>query len=278
MRKGSDPGGEVLIEFDGRQLVASSDDPEAINYLRRKYAHMLASKETERVGKLSVRRTSEGYVVNGTVELEHPAPLDALFDWLCHDIFLQFVGSRPDLFWMHAGAVEKNGNSIVIAGKSGQGKSTLVTQLFQRGWNVLSDEYAPIRLDANEVLPYPRTPRRRVFPGRELEQREFASFELEEIAIPDHAVRRTPAKLHTLIFPQFQIGATPRLDRLSRGDAAMETFRNSTNFVDHKGSGVQWIAGMVTEIPAYRLTYEIGADAAELVIAELGEMHASVSR
>lgn len=269
---------ELYIDFAGQQLVVSSDDPRALEYFRRKYGEMLTANKPNPIGTLSVCRAPDGYVVYGSVELQHPSTLDTLYDWLDRDVFLSFVGSRPDLLWLHAGAVEKNDSAIIISGSSGQGKSTLVTRLYEQGWNVLSDEYAPIRLDTNEVLPFPRTPRRRVFPGRELEQWEFGSFDLEDIDIASHRVRRTPAKLGAMVFPFFKIGATANLERLSAGDGAMEIFRNSTNFIDHRASGIEWVAALVKQITCYRLTYGVGTDAAAVVNSELGGKNASLKR
>lgn len=44
----------------------------------------------------------------------------------------------------HAGAFERNGRSVILAGASGMGKSTLVAHLGVRGARILSDEFAPV--------------------------------------------------------------------------------------------------------------------------------------
>ncbi|HVD61338.1 MAG TPA: hypothetical protein VNC11_10745 [Gemmatimonadaceae bacterium] len=262
-------GEDLYIDFDGQQLVISSDEPRALEYFRRKYAHMLVSGNTQPIGKLSVLRSNGGYVVNGTVELVHDSTIDTLYDYLCHDVFQWFVSTRFDLIWLHAGAVEKNGAGTVIAGHSGHGKSTLVTQLCERGWHLLSDEYAPIMPETNEIFPYPRTPRRRIFPGRELRQMEFGDFKMEDIEIPAEAVRRTPVPLTTMVFPYFKIGEPSQIERLSSGDASMEIVRNTTNFKHHRRLGIEWIVSLVKQIPCYRLTYSAGADAADVLAATL---------
>ncbi|HUQ18324.1 MAG TPA: hypothetical protein VM099_01820 [Gemmatimonadaceae bacterium] len=262
--------GEVYVDFDGQQLVVASDEPKVLDYIRSKYVHMVVPRNSEPIGKLSVRTTRDGYVVNGTKELQHSDTIETLYDYLCHDIWQSFLQIRFDLLWLHAGAVEKNGCGVVIAGKSGNGKSTFVTQLLQRGWNVLSDEYAPIRLETNEVVPYPRRPRRRVFPGRELEEMEFGEFETEDIEIPADSVRRTPVVLANMVFPFFKVGATTQLEKLSPGDAVMEIIRNTTNFKHHRRLGIEWVVDFVKRVPCYRVTYADGADAAEAVNTELG--------
>jgi hypothetical protein len=260
---------QVFIEFDGRQLAITSDDPEAIDYFRRSYTQMLVPGATNSMGTLSVMRTTDGYYVEGAQEMDHKGSLESLFDWLRRDVFLSFVRSRPDLLWLHAGAVEKNEGAIIISGTSGRGKSTLVTRLIERGWKLLSDESAPIRLDVNEVIPFPQTPRRRIFPGRALSQEELGTFKFEEISIPSGVIRRTPVAIRAMVFPQFEMEATPQLERLTPGEAALEMIRNSTNFVDHKAAAVERVAGIATEIPCYRLVYGNGVDAAN-VLDDLG--------
>lgn len=62
---------------------------------------------------------------------------------------------RGGLFAVHAGAVAGPSGAILIAGRSGQGKSTLVLGLVRRGYELLSDELALLDRDGL-VHPYPR--------------------------------------------------------------------------------------------------------------------------
>ncbi len=57
---------------------------------------------------------------------------------------------------LHAGAVERDGDVIVIVGESGAGKSTLTASLVQRGHGYLTDEVVAIDPDSFEVTPYPK--------------------------------------------------------------------------------------------------------------------------
>jgi hypothetical protein len=56
----------------------------------------------------------------------------------------------------HAGAVERDGEVVMIAGDSGRGKSTLTAALVQRGFAYLTDELAAIDPETLAVLPYPK--------------------------------------------------------------------------------------------------------------------------
>lgn len=57
---------------------------------------------------------------------------------------------------LHAGAVERDGRVIVIAGDSGQGKSTLTAALLQRGYSYVTDELVAIDPSNLDVLRFPK--------------------------------------------------------------------------------------------------------------------------
>jgi len=63
---------------------------------------------------------------------------------------------RQGVLAVHAAAAAGPAGTIVIAGRSGQGKSTLVLGLVQRGFGLLSDELALLDPRTGLVHPYPR--------------------------------------------------------------------------------------------------------------------------
>ncbi len=69
---------------------------------------------------------------------------------------------------LHAAvAADPAGHAVVLAGESGSGKSVLLTALVQRGWGLLTDDLAPIRLDGNRVpVAVPTWPEVRLWPGQ----------------------------------------------------------------------------------------------------------------
>ena len=63
---------------------------------------------------------------------------------------------RQGLLAVHAGAVSGPRGAVVVAGRSGQGKSTLVLGLVRRGFGLLSDELAILDPSDGRVHPYGR--------------------------------------------------------------------------------------------------------------------------
>jgi hypothetical protein len=71
--------------------------------------------------------------------------------------------ARPEVF-VHAGVVAVDGQAIVVPGRSGTGKTTLVRALVDAGATYYSDEYAVLD-DTGWVHPYARRPSVRVRAG-----------------------------------------------------------------------------------------------------------------
>ncbi len=66
------------------------------------------------------------------------------------------IDGTPGRIRVHAGAVERDGRVIVVAGDSGRGKSTLVAALVQRGFAYVTDEVVAFDPETLAVLPYPK--------------------------------------------------------------------------------------------------------------------------
>jgi hypothetical protein len=61
------------------------------------------------------------------------------------------------VYAIHAGAMVYRGAALIVAGKSGQGKTTLVLGLLRRGLGMLSDEFAIVEPETQHILPYRRS-------------------------------------------------------------------------------------------------------------------------
>ncbi len=64
----------------------------------------------------------------------------------------------------HASAIQTPSGAVLLAGKSGAGKSTLVAGLFTRGYQVISDDIAPVHTDSDQIRVYPAIPRIKLKP------------------------------------------------------------------------------------------------------------------
>lgn len=84
----------------------------------------------------------------------HAALLD-LLDRIVHGVLARL--HDQGLYAIHAGAVVYQSAALIIAGSSGQGKTTLVLGLLRRGLGLLSDEFAVADPAARLIHPYRRS-------------------------------------------------------------------------------------------------------------------------
>ena len=63
---------------------------------------------------------------------------------------------------LHGSTIVMNGQSVIITGRCGAGKSTLSTALRLRGNSILSDDISPVIIHDNEVMSVPAYPKQRI--------------------------------------------------------------------------------------------------------------------
>jgi len=87
-------------------------------------------------------------------------PLDdpgALAPYVYQDIVCDVLARVRSHVLLHAGAVARDGQGILLAGDSLHGKTTLVLALVRRGFAFLSDETAALGRADRRVHPFPRS-------------------------------------------------------------------------------------------------------------------------
>jgi hypothetical protein len=136
------------------------------------------------------------------------------------------VGRRaPDRLFVHAGVVAWKGRGIVLPGRSGAGKTTLVAALLEAGATYLSDEYAV--LDGNGMVhPYPRPLSFRQ--GRERRVRRTA----EQLA---GATASGPLPVGLIVHTTYRTGAVWQPRVLTAGEAALVLFSNTLGARERAG-------------------------------------------
>jgi HprK-related kinase A len=76
-----------------------------------------------------------------------------MFEWVMN----WAVSSRANGYLIiHSAVVEKDGRAAILPAPAGSGKSTLCAALVAKGWRLLSDELALVRLDTGALAPLPR--------------------------------------------------------------------------------------------------------------------------
>ena len=185
------------------------------------------------------------------------------------------LGWRRHLI-LHASAVERDGQALIMTGLSGSGKSTLSALLGQHGWRFMGDEFVLIDPDSGIAVPFPRlislknsaiaamktaapeahfgplmqgTPKGDI---RHLVPPKDAIARMDEAAIPA-----------LLLFPRF--GYEPAIRNVAPGETFMRMTQASTNYVALGETGFHAMTRFIKSVPARAIDYQSGEEAMALV-------------
>ena len=81
------------------------------------------------------------------------------------------------LYLVHAGAVERDGKALLVAGRGGVNKTAAVAELARRGWRPMGDDFVVLRETGDggtEVLAFPTSPRWFEFQLRHMEAEDLS--------------------------------------------------------------------------------------------------------
>lgn len=191
-----------------------------------------------------------------------------------------------DFLMIHAAVVERDGLAMILPAPPGSGKSTLCAALIQRGWRLLSDELALLRLSDGliEALPRPVSLKNQSIgviaafaPGARFSPLVADTIKgtVAHLQPPPDSVAQAavPARPAWLVFPRYRRGAATQLQPLPASRAFMRVADNAFNYSLLGSAGFGALAGMIDGIEAYDFTYS-NLDEALALFSGLGKARA----
>lgn len=162
-----------------------------------------------------------------------------------------------DVLPMHAAALSLDGRTIVLAGVSTMGKSTLAGWLTAHGWGFLTDELAIIAPNPAGgwlVRPFPRPIGVR-HPSPLDALVGWTPKEPESLLSASRLGSLSPAgKLTAIILPTRNGGGGPRdLERIHPATALREMWEHLPNRERGGRPGFEKLVSLLREVPVYRL-------------------------
>lgn len=206
-----------------------------------------------------------------------PLPVDQafpMFEWIQN----WCVSSRAHRYLIiHAAVVEQGGHAAILPAPPGSGKSTLCAALVSKGWRLLSDELALIRLEDGLLMPLPRPVSLknasigilRGYAPDAVFSREVSDTSkgtISHMKAPAASIARAgePARPAWIIFPKYQAGATATLEPIAQARVFMSVAENAFNYSLLGAEGFAALGGVVDRCAGYHFTYSALDDAIDV--------------
>jgi hypothetical protein len=215
----------------------------------------------EGVGQFEVR---DGREI--TIKPDAGVPEDSLRTVLL-GACLSILMHQRQLFVLHCSAVRTERGAVVFAGRSGTGKSTLVSAFLERGYRILADDMLALTLnEVGEVIALPGFPQVKLWAdsakalGRSTEGLRRVTAAYEKFVAPEiERFDAAPGRMHAIYILRVEDGAALALEPLGHTERFNALLDHTWQKLALAGLGVrEWhfhtAARIASMIYAARLT------------------------
>lgn len=205
-----------------------------------------------------------------------PLPLDQAFPFFEWGLNWCVASQAHRYLIIHAAVVEKGGFAAILPAPPGSGKSTLCAALVSRGWRLLSDELALIRLGDGKLLPLPRPVSLknasiqiiRGYAPDGIFAREVTGTTKGTVCLmkpPGDSVARAGemAQVAWIIFPKYQPNTRPQLVALPKSRTFMRVAENAFNYSLLGSRAFETLGKVIDGCQCFDFTYSALDDAIE---------------
>ena len=161
---------------------------------------------------------------------------------------------------LHAAAVARNGEALVLPGPHGRGKTTLTLALLDAGWAYLTDDVTVVLPSSQRVRPYPKPLgvkdlRDWARYGTDVDEDKWSPRPGSMFFVPARRfqVELMPVRIRWIAFPSYQVGAEPELEWLSPARGAIECGENSA--IGLEGAALRCFSELSQKVQIARLRY-----------------------
>lgn len=175
---------------------------------------------------------------------------------------------NPYHLMIHAATVARDRRAVMFVGASGAGKSSLACALLQRGFRLLSDEFALVRLHGGQLAPLVRpiclknemiAGARRLFPDAVFGPPRRAARKgiVAHMAPPRASVdaMHHPALPTVIVFCAFMQDEAVRIHRLGRAEAMRRLVPMCFNYVRLGYQGFETLVELVDRCDCFSMVF-----------------------
>ncbi len=185
----------------------------------------------------------ESRVYRGAREIGRArSPGDVLF-LLKQDLVVEIQGARPELYFVHAAALEHEGRALILVAESGGGKSTTTWALLHHGFRYGSDELAPVEPGTRRVHGFPSALCLKSDPPDSFPLPPGAIRTPQAVHVPVGALpaplAQFPSPLAAIFFVRYQPGTPhPFVREVGAAEAGARLFAQALNALAHPHEGL----------------------------------------
>lgn len=188
--------------------------------------------------------------------------------WIEKEITITLQKMRPDLYFLHAAALELDGTAFIVTGQAGAGKSTLTWALVNNNFGYMSDELAPLDMQTMMVQPFPHALCLKTEPAAPytFPATVVSTERASHIPASDTNIKLVtqPLPLKAIFFIQHDTeSAAPTFRKLPKPEAALRLYTNTLNALAHEKAGLNAATTVVSKTECYELiTTDLSASCA----------------
>ena len=248
----------LVFRILGRVIRISCGDPLPFDLLAQTYGSMLCGNAAKADLEYVVEGDHErGFRITraGSEPLRAREDGEFLFRFE-KDMTIELQRRRRDLYFIHAAAVEFGGKAALLAGPSGEGKSTITWGLLHYGFRYLSDELAAVSLHTMRVHPYAHAlclkeePPAYPLPLQIL--RTSRTLHVPVRLLPSPTLSQ-PLPITAICFLERCPDLSTVIESISSGEAAARLFAQALNPLAHPQDGLLAAIAIARKVPCFRL-------------------------
>ena len=167
-----------------------------------------------------------------------------------------------DFVLLHAGAVARDQQALLMPAETSSGKSTLTLGLLEAGFSYLSDDLGALDPVTQRAYPFPKLIKLipdalDFFSGLEerLGDRDLPFRQFERFVRPEDVGAKVaePAGVRWVVFPTSEFEGPPTLEPITKAESIKELAANCLNLYRFGEGGVVLLSRIAKDADAFRL-------------------------
>jgi hypothetical protein len=263
---------EVTLSILGSGFRVTSEDERMVAFVRELWEPFVAEVDGPVEVRLEVRGPSWHLLMP---DEPHVAASDPwmVASSLRNALSRRAIAEAASIVPLHAAAAERDGVFVVLSGPPRAGKTTLLLDLLEAGWRLVTDDLVPLDPQTLTATPFQkplsvRDPERWARFARAWEVPEWLPPPSGAGLLPAGVMPVSEAEVYApslLAFPRFEAGADPGCERLT----AAETVAWAADNLHSRGPGAAGVlpvlARLGSQVPGCTLRYGSTEDALEVL-------------